>query len=52
MANFKMPKKLKVLKIKSPKALKTGGLKINFAKMLTPAKKKAAIKSKLKHFTN
>ena len=52
MATFKMPKTVKVLKVKTPKALKTGGLKINFAKMLSPAKKKAAIKSKLKHFTN
>jgi hypothetical protein len=48
----KPPAALKVTKFKSPKALKSGGLKLNFSKLLSPAKKKAAIKSKLKHFTN
>jgi hypothetical protein len=50
MATFTMPKMIKPLKVKSPKALKAGGLNIKMPKLTTKAKKKATIKSILRGF--
>lgn len=49
---FKMPKTPSVSKIKKPKALKRGGLKLASMSPTKKAKKKAIIKSTLKSFLN